>query len=65
MSLLKVTLFPQLTLPKMMILRIARDLARDFYQQHGIEMWNLSYLSIKAAIYCSSYVASSRHSALL
>jgi len=36
MSLLKVTIFTQVTLLKVMILRTARD----FYQQHGIELWN-------------------------
>jgi len=38
MSLVKITVFPHVTLVKMMIFRTAREL----YQQHCIEIWNLS-----------------------
>jgi len=54
-SLLRVTVFAPVTLLKMMILRTARD----FYQPHGLEMRNLSQLSMESAIYCSSYVTRS------
>jgi len=42
MSLLRVTVFPHVILLKMKMMMMVLRTARDFCQQHGIDMWNLS-----------------------